>query len=181
MINIIKLGFKPHSCCWVHKRGQAQGLLAVYVTSCYLPPFTDRWFALSADASSGVIRLYDGRGGDQLLETIDNIHRFPVHIMTVRSLDQIPLLGTEFSVFIVQWQVRYCDIRRWGGLCGILAAAWTFWHAQKRFKALEIQERNRLVWIQKGSTPFDRYIFVCSLFFYFDRLPDTRLSLLQHA
>lgn len=32
MINIIKLGFKPHACCWVHKRGQAQGLLAVYVT-----------------------------------------------------------------------------------------------------------------------------------------------------
>ena len=30
MINIIKLGFKPHSCCWVHKRGQAQALLAVY-------------------------------------------------------------------------------------------------------------------------------------------------------
>lgn len=29
MINIIKLGYVPHACCWVHKRGQAQGLLAV--------------------------------------------------------------------------------------------------------------------------------------------------------
>lgn len=29
MINIIKLGFKPHACCWVHRKGRAQGLLAV--------------------------------------------------------------------------------------------------------------------------------------------------------
>lgn len=29
MINMIKLGFTPHACCWVHRRGQAQGLLAV--------------------------------------------------------------------------------------------------------------------------------------------------------
>ena len=29
MINMIKLGYTPHACCWVHKRGQAQGLLAV--------------------------------------------------------------------------------------------------------------------------------------------------------
>lgn len=31
MINMIKLGYTPHACCWVHRRGQAQGLLAVYV------------------------------------------------------------------------------------------------------------------------------------------------------
>lgn len=31
MINIIKLGYTPHACCWVHRRGQAQGLLAVFV------------------------------------------------------------------------------------------------------------------------------------------------------
>jgi peptidylprolyl isomerase domain and WD repeat-containing protein 1 len=29
MINMIKLGFTPLACCWVHRRGQAQGLLAV--------------------------------------------------------------------------------------------------------------------------------------------------------
>lgn len=38
---------------------------------------------LSSDATSGVIRLYDGRGGDKPLETIDTVHKFPVHIMTV--------------------------------------------------------------------------------------------------
>lgn len=31
MINIIKLGFKPFTCCWVHRRNQAQGLLAMCV------------------------------------------------------------------------------------------------------------------------------------------------------
>ncbi|KAJ4476001.1 WD40-repeat-containing domain protein [Lentinula edodes] len=64
MINIIKLGFTPHACCWVHKSGHGQGLLAV------------------SDASCGTIRLYDGRGGDEPLETIENIHRFSVHIIT---------------------------------------------------------------------------------------------------
>ena len=30
MINMLKLGFVPLTCCWVHRRGQAQALLAVY-------------------------------------------------------------------------------------------------------------------------------------------------------
>ncbi len=34
MINMIKLGYTPNTCCWVHRRGQAQGLLAVYVFRC---------------------------------------------------------------------------------------------------------------------------------------------------
>ena len=32
LINIIDLGFPPRACCWVHRRGQAQALLAVCVT-----------------------------------------------------------------------------------------------------------------------------------------------------
>ena len=31
MINVIKLGFTPHACCWVHKAGTAREVLAVYV------------------------------------------------------------------------------------------------------------------------------------------------------
>lgn len=31
MINIIKLDFVPHTCCWVHRKGLAQGLLAMLV------------------------------------------------------------------------------------------------------------------------------------------------------
>jgi hypothetical protein len=40
--------------------------------------------ALRSDAVTGTIRLYDGRGDDKPLETIEELHRFPVHLMTVR-------------------------------------------------------------------------------------------------
>lgn len=33
MINMLKLGFTPKACCWVHRSGEAQSLLAV----CVLP------------------------------------------------------------------------------------------------------------------------------------------------
>jgi peptidylprolyl isomerase domain and WD repeat-containing protein 1 len=36
MINIIKLGFTPHACCWVHRKGLAQALLAVFVYLIYV-------------------------------------------------------------------------------------------------------------------------------------------------
>ena len=31
MINMLKLDYVPNACCWVHRRGQALGILAVYV------------------------------------------------------------------------------------------------------------------------------------------------------
>ncbi|KAF9046595.1 peptidyl-prolyl cis-trans isomerase [Panaeolus papilionaceus] len=85
MINIIKLGFKPHSCCWVHKRGQYQGLLAV------------------ADATSGTIRLYDGRGGDTPILTVDSVHRFPVHVMTYNERFDTVISADEGG-FVEYWQ-----------------------------------------------------------------------------
>lgn len=30
MINMIKLGYTPNTCCWMHKRGEALGLLAMF-------------------------------------------------------------------------------------------------------------------------------------------------------
>ncbi|KIK52073.1 hypothetical protein GYMLUDRAFT_251535 [Collybiopsis luxurians FD-317 M1] len=85
MINIIKLGFTPHACCWVHRSGQAQALLAV------------------SDASSGTIRLYDGRGGDTPLDTIDKIHRFPVHLMTY-SDGFNTVVSADEGGFVEYWQ-----------------------------------------------------------------------------
>lgn len=89
MINMLKLPYVPNTCCWVHRRGQAQGLLAMYVYSVQvfrLQPHLLR----SSDKNSGVIRLYDGRGNGEPLETIDKLHRSPVHVMTVRMLNIIP-------------------------------------------------------------------------------------------
>ncbi|KAJ7600641.1 hypothetical protein C8J56DRAFT_1010469 [Mycena floridula] len=85
MINIIKLGYVPHSCCWVHRRGLAQGLLAV------------------ADSTCGTIRLYDGRGGDTPLETIENLHRAPVHIMAYSDRYDTVLSADE-NGFVECWQ-----------------------------------------------------------------------------
>ncbi|KAK7469279.1 Peptidyl-prolyl cis-trans isomerase cyp15 [Stygiomarasmius scandens] len=85
MINIIKLGYTPHACCWVHKRGQAQGLLAV------------------SDAASGTIRLYDGRGTDTPLETVESLHRFPVHLMTYSDRYETVISADEGG-FVEFWQ-----------------------------------------------------------------------------
>lgn len=103
MINIIKLGFKPHSCCWVHKKGQAQGLLAVYVPYPYFS-YPGYSVVFSADATSGVIRLYDGRGNDQPLETIDSVHRFPVHAMAVCTV--------TFSLRLCTYIVFHISVQR---------------------------------------------------------------------
>ncbi|KAF8147325.1 hypothetical protein K438DRAFT_1626382 [Mycena galopus ATCC 62051] len=85
MINIIQLGFTPRACCWVHRRGQAQGLLAV------------------SDDATGAIRLYDGRGGDTPLETIENLHRFPVHVMTYSDRYDTVISADEGG-FVEYWQ-----------------------------------------------------------------------------
>ncbi|TFK24943.1 peptidyl-prolyl cis-trans isomerase [Coprinopsis marcescibilis] len=85
MINIIKLGYTPLACCWVHKGGRSQGILAI------------------SDASSGTIRLYDGRGNETPLETIDSVHRFPVHIMTYSDRYDAVISADEAG-FVEYWQ-----------------------------------------------------------------------------
>ncbi|TFK88196.1 peptidyl-prolyl cis-trans isomerase [Polyporus arcularius HHB13444] len=85
MINMLKLGYTPNACCWVHKRGQAMGLLAI------------------SERGTGVIRLYDGRGGDKPLETLDKLHRFPVHIMTYSDKYDCVVSADEGG-FVEYWQ-----------------------------------------------------------------------------
>lgn len=85
MINIIKLGFVPHACCWVHRKGLAQGLLAV------------------SDSATGTIRFYDGRGGDTPLDTVENLHRFPVHLMTYSDRYDV-VISTDEGGFVEYWQ-----------------------------------------------------------------------------
>ncbi|KAI0699305.1 hypothetical protein C8T65DRAFT_581357 [Cerioporus squamosus] len=85
MINMLKLGYTPNACCWVHKRGQAMGLLAI------------------SERGTGVIRLYDGRGGDKPLETLDKLHRFPVHVMTYSDKYDCVVSADEGG-FVEYWQ-----------------------------------------------------------------------------
>ena len=81
MINMLKLGYTPGACCWVHKRGQVQGLLAMCVFS---DLHDGKILTLSSsDANSGKIHIYDGRGNETPLETVSKLHKAPVHLMTV--------------------------------------------------------------------------------------------------
>ncbi|KAJ3570103.1 hypothetical protein NP233_g4631 [Leucocoprinus birnbaumii] len=85
MINIIKLDFTPHACCWVHRKGLAQGLLAV------------------SDSTTGAIRFYDGRGGDTPLDVVENLHRFPVHLMAYSDRYDVVISADEGG-FLEYWQ-----------------------------------------------------------------------------
>ncbi|KAI0789736.1 peptidyl-prolyl cis-trans isomerase [Abortiporus biennis] len=85
MINMMKLGYTPHACCWVHRRGEAQGLLAI------------------SEKGKGTIRIYDGRGNGEPLETIDKLHRFPVHIITYSDRYDTVVSADEGG-FIEYWQ-----------------------------------------------------------------------------
>ncbi|KIJ54621.1 hypothetical protein M422DRAFT_153445 [Sphaerobolus stellatus SS14] len=85
MINMINLDFKPLACCWVHRKGQAQGLLAI------------------SDAASGVIRVFDGRGEGRPLYVVDKLHRFPVHVMTYADRYDTVVSADE-SGFLEYWR-----------------------------------------------------------------------------
>ncbi|KAI0050418.1 peptidyl-prolyl cis-trans isomerase [Auriscalpium vulgare] len=85
MINMIKLGYTPLACCWVHRRGQAQSILAV------------------SEQNTGIIRLYDGRGGDMHLEKLDQLHRSPVHLMTYSDKYDC-VVSADQDGFIEYWQ-----------------------------------------------------------------------------
>ncbi|KIP06199.1 hypothetical protein PHLGIDRAFT_73064 [Phlebiopsis gigantea 11061_1 CR5-6] len=85
MINMIKLNYTPRTCCWVHRRGQAQGLLAI------------------SDQNSGIIRLYDARGNGDPLETIDKLHRSSVHVMSYSDRYDC-VISADDSGMIEYWQ-----------------------------------------------------------------------------
>lgn len=82
MINMFKLGYTPRACCWVHKRGQVQGLLAMSVFRRIALAYCNLHVP-SSEAGSGKIHIYDGRGNETPLETVSKLHKSPVHLMTV--------------------------------------------------------------------------------------------------
>ncbi|PWN52988.1 peptidyl-prolyl cis-trans isomerase cyp15 [Violaceomyces palustris] len=64
MINMFKLGYTPRACCWIHKRGRADTILAI------------------SEEGSKAIRLYDGRGDGEPVSTIETVHKQPCHLIT---------------------------------------------------------------------------------------------------
>lgn len=62
---MFKLPYTPRTCCWVHKRGRADSILAI------------------AEEGSTRIHMYDGRGDGTPTNIVDHIHRQPCHLLAV--------------------------------------------------------------------------------------------------
>ncbi|KAG5636191.1 hypothetical protein H0H81_008897 [Sphagnurus paluster] len=56
-----------------------------------------------SDSKTGTIRIYDGRGNDKPMETIETLHRFPVHIMTFSDRYDTVISADEGG-FVEYWQ-----------------------------------------------------------------------------
>ncbi|CAG8579835.1 474_t:CDS:10 [Paraglomus brasilianum] len=63
MINMMKLDYIPKCVCWIHKRGQAQALVAC------------------TDQESSKIYIYDGRGDGKPLHVLSTMHSHPVQVL----------------------------------------------------------------------------------------------------
>ncbi|WVO12787.1 hypothetical protein L204_100395 [Cryptococcus depauperatus] len=85
MINILKFSYTPKACCWVHKPGAGQSLLAV------------------SDAASPAIRIYDGRGDGTPLYELGKLHRAPVHLM-VYTVEYDCVVSADEDGFVEYWQ-----------------------------------------------------------------------------
>jgi hypothetical protein len=108
MINILKVPFRPKTCCWIHEPGAGQTLLAV------------------TDMDTPTIRIYDGRGDGKPLYELDKLHRAPVHLMAVGRFgagSQVPATSCcNADESLVHVQVRLCHLGGRAGFCGVLAA-----------------------------------------------------------
>ncbi|KAG6890621.1 hypothetical protein C0995_006597 [Termitomyces sp. Mi166 len=56
-----------------------------------------------SDSKAGTIRIYDGRGDGKPLETIETLHRFPVHLMTFSDKFDAVISADEGG-FVEYWQ-----------------------------------------------------------------------------
>lgn len=85
MINMFALDYRPLTCCWVHRKGQSQALLAI------------------TDANSNLIRIYDARENGKELHSIDKIHKNHVHILSYSDRFDTVISADE-SGFIEYWR-----------------------------------------------------------------------------
>ncbi|RKP27729.1 hypothetical protein SYNPS1DRAFT_12240 [Syncephalis pseudoplumigaleata] len=84
MINIINIDYVPGSICWIHRRGQAQALLAC------------------ADRDSNTIHVYDGRGDGKPLHTITQLHHATVCTMKYNPVYDC-VISADTSGMVEYW------------------------------------------------------------------------------
>ncbi|KAK7483502.1 hypothetical protein BaRGS_00025301 [Batillaria attramentaria] len=84
MINMLKLGYVPSCCGWIFTSGDATAALAI------------------AEKDSSVIRVYDGRGTDEVLHTLDKLHYSPVTMITYNAVAGIAV-SVDKSSMVEYW------------------------------------------------------------------------------
>ncbi|UZJ56738.1 hypothetical protein CBS101457_006058 [Exobasidium rhododendri] len=84
LINMIKFDFTPRACCWVHKRGRADTILAV------------------SEEGSKNIHLFDGQGGEAPMSTIDTVHQSPCHLLTYNEPADC-IISADLSGMVEYW------------------------------------------------------------------------------
>lgn len=85
LINMIELQYTPRACCWIHRRGSADIMLAI------------------AEENSTAIRFYDGRGDGSAIQTITHIHREPCHILEYNEPFDC-IVSADIGGMIEYWQ-----------------------------------------------------------------------------
>jgi peptidylprolyl isomerase domain and WD repeat-containing protein 1 len=84
LINMIKLTFTPRTCCWVHRRGRADSILAV------------------TEEGKSNIYLFDGRGEGKPFAVIDTVHRSPCHLLSYNEPANC-VVSADVSGMIEYW------------------------------------------------------------------------------
>ena len=79
---------------WSGSRAASSVSLCILASSCCL------LLGCSSERNSGVIRIYDGRGDEKPLVSIEKLHRSPVHLMTVCLVPSNP--GQRIQSSLVQ-------------------------------------------------------------------------------
>ena len=82
MINMIKLEYLPNTICWVDKLKQPLGLVAWYFR------------LISSEKEGNLIHIYDGRGGSNLLYSV-NFHQNPVHLIKYNPIADVVISCDE--------------------------------------------------------------------------------------
>ncbi|KAK0570214.1 Peptidyl-prolyl cis-trans isomerase cyp15 [Tilletia horrida] len=87
MINMIKLGYIPRACCWVHKKGRADSILAI------------------SEEGKPTIRMYDGRGDETPQAVIEKLHRQPCHLLAYNEPADC-VISADVGGMIEYWTPR---------------------------------------------------------------------------
>ncbi|KAK0524975.1 Peptidyl-prolyl cis-trans isomerase cyp15 [Tilletia horrida] len=87
MINMLTLGYTPRACCWVHKKGRADSILAI------------------SEEGKPTIRLYDGRGDGTAQAMIEKLHRQPCHLLAYNEHYDC-VVSADIGGMIEYWSPR---------------------------------------------------------------------------